>query len=215
METSKEVKRLYQRFDKKKIATMPRVLFEGRIIVVQSEAEASKAVDYLLAQPLLGFDTETRPTFRPGPMNMVALLQVASADTCFLFRLNHMGLTPSLIRLLSDKQVRKVALSWRDDTQQLHRLGNFEMGEFFDLQTHVGEFGIEDRSLQKLYANVFGQRISKGQQLSNWEAETLTNAQKLYAATDAWACLKIYEELEHLKRNNNWELIKDEEPVSE
>lgn len=215
METSKEVKRLYQRFDKKKIAAMPRVLFEGRIIVVQSEAEASKAVDYLLAQPLLGFDTETRPTFRPGPMNMVALLQVSSADTCFLFRLNHMGLTPSLIRLLSDKQVRKVALSWRDDTQQLHRLGNFEMGEFFDLQTHVGEFGIEDRSLQKLYANVFGQRISKGQQLSNWEAETLTNAQKLYAATDAWACLKIYEELEHLKRNNNWELIKDEEPVSE
>ena len=215
METSKEVKRLYQRFDKKKIATMPRVLFEGRIIVVQSEAEASKAVDYLLAQPLLGFDTETRPTFRPGPMNMVALLQVASADTCFLFRLNHMGLTPSLIRLLSDKQVRKVALSWRDDTQQLHRLGDFEMGEFFDLQTHVGEFGIEDRSLQKLYANVFGQRLSKGQQLSNWEAETLTNAQKLYAATDAWACLKIYEELEQLKRNNNWELIKDEEPVSE
>ena len=215
METSKEVKRLYQRFDKKKIAAMPRVLFEGRIIVVQSEAEASKAVDYLLAQPLLGFDTETRPTFRPGPMNMVALLQVASADTCFLFRLNHMGLTPSLIRLLSDKLVRKVALSWRDDTQQLHRLGEFEMGEFFDLQTHVGEFGIEDRSLQKLYANVFGQRISKGQQLSNWEAENLTNAQKLYAATDAWACLRIYEELEQLKRNNNWELIKDEEPVSE
>lgn len=207
--------RLYKKYDKTRLAELPRVLFEGRIFVIQSESEAVKAVDYLLTQNLLGFDTETRPTFRPGPMNHVALLQVATEDTCFLFRLNRMGLTPSLVRLLSDKGVKKVALSWRDDTNQLKRLGDVDMEGFIELQNYVSSFGIEDKSLQKLYANVFEERISKGQQLTNWEADALTEAQKLYAATDAWACLKLYERFEEIKKDNNWQLIEDEEPISE
>lgn len=206
--------KLYKKYDKKRLAQLPREVFEGRIIVVQSESEAEKAVPYLLSQRLLGFDTETRPTFRPGPMNAVALMQVATEDTCFLFRLNRMGLTPSLVRLLSDKGVTKVALSWIDDTHQLQRLGDVEMEGFIELQNYVSTFGIEDRSLQKLYANVFAQRISKGQQLTNWEADTLTDAQKLYAATDAWACLKLYEKFEEIRNDNNWQLIEDEEPIS-
>lgn len=209
-----KVIRLYKKYDKTRLAQLPRVLFDGRIFVIQSESEAQKAVDYLLTQKLLGFDTETRPTFRPGPMNQVALLQVATEDTCFLFRLNRMGLTPSLVRLLSAKGVKKVALSWRDDTNQLKRLGEVDMEGFIELQSYVTSFGIEDQSLQKLYANVFEQRISKAQQLTNWEADALTEAQKLYAATDAWACLMLYQRFEEIKKDNNWELIEDEESIS-
>ena len=201
---------LWDRFDKHKLGDLPRVRFEGRIIVVQTEAEAERAVSYLLSQPILGFDT-----FRPGPMNMVALLQVATPDTCFLFRLNKMGLPQSVIQLLSDKRVLKIVLSWRDDVQQLRRRTNFSMGDFFDLQEHVSYFGIEDRSLQKLYANVFGQKISKNQQLSNWEADALSDAQKVYAATDAWACIMIYEEIIRLKESGDYELIIKEEQNNE
>ena len=208
------MKTLYNKFDKKLIADLPRANFEGRIIVIDSIRDAQKAVGYLLRQPVLGFDTETRPTFRPGPMHSVALLQVSTHDTCFLFRLNHIGLPACLIQLLSDRKVKKVALSWTDDTHQLHRLHDFEMGDFIELQTYVKQFGIEDCSLQKLYANVFGEKISKAQQLSNWEADVLKEPQKLYAATDAWACIRLYETLETLKRTNNWELKKNDEPVS-
>lgn len=197
------------------LAEMPRVLFDGRIFVIQTEAESVRAVRYLLNQPMLGFDTETRPTFRPGPMNPVALLQVATPDNCFLFRLNQMGVTDSLVELLSDCNVLKVALSWKDDIAQLQKRRKFQTGEFFDLQTHVGEFGIKDRSLQKLYGNVFGQRISKSQQLTNWEADALSDSQKLYAATDAWACIKLYEAFSQLKKTGNWKLVKNEEPISE
>lgn len=209
------MKTLCNKFDKKDIAALPRVLFEGRIFVIQTEQEAQKAVSYLLSQPLLGFDTETRPSFRPGPMRSVALLQVATQDTCFLFRLNRIGLPQALVGLLSDRRIPKIALSWKDDTKQLMRLQRFEMGDFVELQSYVREFGIEDASLQKLYANVFGQKISKGQQLSNWENDVLSEAQQRYAATDAWACVRLYEELERLKETKDWELKKYEEPVSE
>lgn len=208
------MKELWDKFDKQRINELPVVNFEGRIIVVQTEVEANKAVRYLMSQPLLGFDTETRPTFRPGPMNPVALLQVATDDTCFLFRLCKMGMPDSVVRLLSDTEVRKVALSWRDDIGQLQRRRRFQTGDFFDLQNHVNEFGIKDLSLQKLFANVFGQKISKGQQLTNWEADVLTEKQKLYAATDAWACLRLYEELSWLKQTGEWKLLEHEEPVS-
>lgn len=208
------MKEFWDKYDKKRINELPVVSFGGRIIVVQSDAEADKAVRYLLAQPILGFDTETRPSFRPGPMNPVALLQVATQDTCFLFRLCNMGLPDSVVRLLSDREVLKVALSWRDDIGQLQRRRRFRTGDFFELQEHVKEFGIEDLSLQKIFANVFGQKISKSQQLTNWEADALTEKQKLYAATDAWACLRLYEELKQLKQTGEWKLLKHEELIS-
>lgn len=205
---------LVNKFDKQQIADLPRAVFEGRIVVVDSEREAQRAVDFLLRQPLLGFDTETRPTFRPGPMHPVALLQVASRDICFLFRLCHIGLPDCLVSLLSSQKVKKVALSWSDDTGQLMRMREFKMASFIELQTYVRDFGIEDMGLQKLYANVFAQKISKSQQLTNWEQDVLTEAQKRYAATDAWACVRLYEELEQLKKNGNWELNNNDEPIS-
>ena len=193
------MKTLANRFDKKRIAQLPKVLFQGRIIVVQGAEEASKAVKYLLSQDIIGLDTETKPIFKKGAgMNPVALLQISTHDTCFLFRLNHIGLTPELVSLLSDDTFLKVGLSLKDDFTQLNRRRPFTPGRHVDLQNIAKEMGIIDQSLQKLYANVFEQRISKTQQLSNWEADVLTEPQKRYAATDAWACIQLYEEFMHL-----------------
>ena len=201
---------IYQKYDKALIGTLPGVHFEGRIEVVFTESEARKAVDYLLSQPILGIDTETRPTFRKGPMHQVALLQVSSHEVCFLFRLNQLRLSPSVKRFLEDVTVPKIGLSLNDDLHQLQRLGDFKAGRFVDLQDHVKEVGVEDMSLQKLYANFFGLRISKRQQLTNWEADVLTDKQKLYAATDAWACIMLYEELMRLEQTGDFTLVEQE-----
>lgn len=202
------MKTIYNKFDKAKISTLPRVLFKGRIVVVLTERDADKAVRYLLSQPILGVDTETRPSFKKGEMHQVALLQVSSYDVCFLFRLNQLGLSPSVKRLLEDKQVPKIGLSLRDDLLSLHKLGDFNAGYFIDLQDHMREIGVEDLSLQKLYANFFAQKISKREQLTNWEADILQDKQKLYAATDAWSCIMLYEELQRLEQTGDYELIK-------
>lgn len=169
-------------------------------------------MDYLLTMPVLGVDTETRPSFRKGHVNKVALLQVATEDSCFLFRLNRIGLAGSVVRLLEDDRILKVGLSLSDDFSSLHKRGEFEPRAFLELQNYVRDFGIADMSLQKLYANVFGQKISKGQRLSNWEADVLTEGQKLYAATDAWACVRLYRELEALKKNGLYKLEIVQEP---
>ena len=200
-------------FEKKEIGTLPVASFEGRIIVVQSEAEADKAVRYLLSQHILGIDTETRPSFKKGRLHQVALLQVATEDTCFLFRLNMTGITDSIKQLLEDCSVIKVGLSLKDDMHQLSLRTDFTPGMFVELQKEVREIGIKDMSLQKIYANLFGRKISKGQQLSNWEADTLTPQQKSYAATDAWACIMIYNELKKLKQNGDFMLVKEEEEM--
>lgn len=206
-------KLLYSKYDKVQINTLPRAVFEGRIIVVLSKAEAEKAVNYLLSQPILGIDTETRPSFRKGIIHNVSLLQVSSYDTCFLFRLNYIGMTAAIIRLLEDTTVPKIGLSLHDDITMLHKIADFTPGNFIDLQQHVREIGIEDLSLQKLYANFFGQKISKTQRLTNWEADVLNDKQKLYAATDAWTCIKLYEELQRLKESGEYELIKTDDYV--
>lgn len=201
------MKILYNKVDKQEISSLPRAVFNGRIFTIHTEREAEKAVDYLLSFRLLGVDTETRPSFKKGKMNSVALLQVSTEDTCFLFRLNRIGLPHPLLRLLEDTSVLKVGLSLKDDLAMLKRRGDFRPGNFLDLQEFVRKVGIEDMSLQKIYANLFREKISKGQRLTNWEAEILTDGQKLYAATDAWACVRIYNELSELMQNRNYELI--------
>lgn len=205
-------KTIYKKFNKAIISTLPLIRFEGKIITVISESEASRAVDFLLSQPILGIDTETKPTFKRGVIHQVALLQVATHDLCFLFRLNYLGLSPSVVRLLMDRTVPKVGLSLHDDLHMLHKRGEFQAGSFIDLQNVVKEIGIEDMSLQKLYANLFGMRISKAQQLSNWQADVLSNKQKVYAATDAWACIVIYEELMRLNESKDYDLCETNEP---
>ncbi len=209
------MKFILNKYDKHAISTLPRVLFDGRVIVVQTEGEARRAVDYLLTFPRLGIDTETRPTFSRGHhgMNPVALLQVSTADTCFLFRLTLIGLPECLLRLLTDTRTLKIGLSLQDDWHQLRRRSEFEPQNYVELQDYVKRLGIEDMSLQKIYANIFGQKISKGQQLSNWDADVLNEKQKLYAATDAWACLQLYDEIERLRRTHDFSLVKVAEPL--
>ena len=204
---------LYNKFDKKKISQLPKVEFGGKIVVVMSPKETRRAVDTLLGFPLLGVDTETRPSFKRGHQNMVSLLQVSSFDICFLFRLNLTGLTPDIIRLLEDTTVPKVGLSLHDDILSLHRRAQFNPGYFIDLQHHMRELGIEDMSLQKLYANMFQQKINKSQQLSNWDADILTDRQKIYAATDAWACIQLYHEYRRLLETGDYELQMAEETI--
>lgn len=200
-------KTIYSKYDKTQIGTLPRVLFEGRIVVVLNEQEAARAVKFLLSQSILGIDTETKPSFQKGQQHQVALLQVSTHEVCFLFRLNLLGMSPAVRRLLEDKKVPKIGLSLTDDLLMLSRLGEFEPGYFIDLQDHVREIGVEDLSLQKLYANFFGQRISKRAQLTNWEADILNDKQKAYAATDAWACIMLYEELMRLEQTGDYELV--------
>lgn len=121
-------------------------------------------------------------------------------------------MTPAIIRLLEDRNVPKVGLSWHDDIHMLHERASFIPGNFIELQDVAPKVGIEDMSLQKLYANLFGQKISKTQRLSNWETDILKDSQKLYAATDAWTCINLYEEMIRLVSTKDFDLIKVPEP---
>lgn len=181
------------------VAQMPAALFQGRIIVIHSTADVEKAVNYLKSFPIVGIDTETRPSFAKGRTYDVSLLQISTEDTCFLFRLNYIGMPQALIDLLQDARQLKVGLSLKDDIHSLHRKHSFEPQGFLDLQQYVKTLDIEAQSLQKIYALLFGEKISKSQRLTNWEADVLTDRQKGYAATDAWACIRIYKYLEEVK----------------
>ena len=203
-------KTIYNKFDKATINALPLVEYPYKINVILNEYEAERAVDYLLTWDILGVDTETKPACRRGQNHKVALLQVATREQCFLFRLNHLGLPQSIIRLLSNRMVPMVGLSWHDDIMSLHRRAEFTPGWFIDIQDIIGNIGIEDKSLQKLYANLFGEKISKRQRLTNWEADVLSDKQKEYAAIDAWACINLYDEIMRLMATGDYELKKVE-----
>ena len=177
------------------ISTLEQETFAGRIITIQLLSEAKKAVKYLSKYSMIGFDTETRPSYKKGLRYSVSLIQLATEDTCFLFRLNMIGFPQCLIDLLSNPDVKKIGLSLRDDFAVMNRRQVFTPDGFIDLQKIVPKYGITDISLQKVYAILFNKKISKNQRLTNWEADILTDSQKKYAATDAWACLKIYNKL--------------------
>lgn len=197
---------IHKTINKESINEMPKVLFDGQIHVVQTPQEVERAVAYLKTCPIVGIDSETRPSFTKGRVYKVALLQIASEEHCFLFRLNLTGLTLPLILLLENPNVLKVGLSLKDDFMMLRKRAPFEPRGYIELQEYVRMFGIEDKSLQKIYGILFGQKISKSQRLSNWEAAELTQPQQLYAATDAWACLNIYNKLQQLKNSGDFEI---------
>lgn len=201
-------KTIYNKFDKATINALPLVEYPHKINVILNEYETERAVEYLLTCDILGVDTETKPAFRRGQNHKVALLQVATRDQCFLFRLNHLGMPQSLIKLLSNRMVPMVGLAWHDDIISLHRRAEFTPGWFIDIQDIIGNLGIEDKSLQKLYANLFGEKISKRQRLTNWEADVLTDKQKEYAAIDAWACINLYDEIMRLMATKDYDLVK-------
>ena len=182
---------------KEAIAKMPKEEFPGRIVIVNTEKELNEAISYLSSFTEIGFDTETRPNFSKNSHHKMALMQLSSIDACFLIRLNKFKNMPVALRsFLINKDVKKIGLSLRDDFHGLLNLTNLTPGNFIDLQQYVKQFGIEDMSLQKIYAILFGKKISKRNRLSNWETVVLTAPQIHYAALDAWSCLRIYQFLE-------------------
>lgn len=198
--------------DKASLAALPRVEYDGNIHVIDAVSDVRAAVEALRKHKIVGFDTETRPSFRKGKTNKVALIQVATPHECFLFRTNVIGIPERLAQYLADADCLKIGLSLHDDFNMLDRRAKGDHNGFIDLQHIVGDYCICDISLQKVYAIIFGGRISKAQRLTNWEAETLTPAQMTYAAIDAWACLEIYNYLMAGKFNPETSpyIVKDE-----
>jgi ribonuclease D len=174
---------------------MPVQAFEGEVIVVDKPEQVAPAVEYLRTQKTVGVDTESRPSFQRGTHYPTALVQIASHERCFLFRLTHVGMPQELADFFADERVCKVGLAFKDDINGLRRRRNFTPANCIDIQKLVPQYGILDLGLQKLFAICFGRKISKSQQLTNWENTHLTPEQARYASTDAWATLLIYEDL--------------------
>lgn len=168
--------------------------FPGKIFVIDAVgAEFNRAVNYLRSQKIIGFDTETKPCFSAGqPHNGIALLQLSGPTKAYLFRLNKMGMHRRLCNILSDNRIVKVGAAVHDDIRGLRKLRDFTPAAFVDLQKIVGDYGINDKSVKKMSSIILGYKVSKTQQLSNWETETLSESQCKYAATDAWVCREMY-----------------------
>jgi ribonuclease D len=189
---SEYIKEFKKTITDEELSELPLSIFEGKIHLVEKVEEFTAAVNYLKRQPILGFDTETRPAFKKGQSHQVALLQLSTADEAFLFRTNMIGISPGLIKILSSPSILKIGVAIRDDIKILQKIAPFKPGGFVELQEMVKLFGIENFSLKKLAAIVHGVRISKSQRLTNWEATVLTEQQQAYAATDAWIAYMIY-----------------------
>lgn len=185
------------------IEKMPLGNFPGEITVItKSGLDYAKAIAYLSTQKIIGFDTETRPVFEPGkPHHHVALLQLSGADKAFLFRTHKMGIRRMVCAILANPRIIKVGAAVHDDLRGLQFYTKFQPKGFVDLQKIGWEWGIKDKSVKKMAANILGCRISKTQQLSNWEAAELSQAQKMYAATDAWICREMYLKLQDTPKN--------------
>lgn len=195
---------MYQaKIDKEIVKDLPIAQTDCQIELIDSPDEVDKAVKYLLRSKVVGFDTESKPSFTKGKSNKIALMQISTQKRCFLFRLQMIGKNQLLKEFLENENIKKIGVAIHGDLRNLRVWSKFEPKNFVDLQNIVGDYGIEELGLQKIYAIVFGKKISKSQQLSNWEAKILNRAQQIYAATDAWACRQIYLKLTKNKRAIN------------
>ncbi|MBP5642126.1 MAG: 3'-5' exonuclease domain-containing protein 2 [Paludibacteraceae bacterium] len=174
---------------------MPLVRFDGEVIIVDEQSKIPDSIEYLSAQSVLGVDTETRPSFTRGVRYPTALVQVATTERCYLFRLTHIGMPKPLADIFANPNICKVGLAFKDDLNGLRRRRDFKPANCVDLQQIAPNYGIQDLGLQKMFAICFGKKISKAQQLTNWESSHLTPEQARYASTDAWATLLIYNKL--------------------
>lgn len=179
------------------INDLPLGAFDGKVVVITQAQKLPKAFDDIATHKVVGFDTETRPSFVRGQQYKVALLQIALPEKVYLIRVQHTGITPEIISFLENDKIRKAGVALRDDIKALQRLKRFKPGGVVELADMAKEAGLQVESVKKLCGLLLGFRISKSAQTSNWEAETLNEKQISYAATDAWVCLKIYERLSH------------------
>ena len=184
---------------KEEINELPVRKFEGQVHIIDNPDMLPEVAKRINGAKALGFDTETKPAFKKGQTNKIALLQLSTEKEVFLIRLQQTGIDNGLRDILASKSIKKIGVALHDDVKPLVALNRFEPNGFIDLQKYVKDFGIEDNGLKKLVANVLGFKISKRMQTSNWEAPELTQQQIEYAATDAWVCLEIYNKLNELK----------------
>jgi len=183
---------------KEEVELLKLIQYEGPIHLIETPGQFYEEIAKIENNPLLGFDTETKPSFKKGQVNPTSLIQLATPGQTWIIRVSRIGYPERLLKLLSSEEVLKVGLGLNDDLRRLRSDYNFEPGGFLDLQQYVEAFHIDEKGLKKLTAIVLGRRISKSQQVSNWDADVLTEAQLRYAATDAWICLRIY----HALRNS-------------
>lgn len=188
-----------QHIDKAAIQTLPVTFFEGEVIVVDKPEMVADAAAYLRQHTVLGVDTEARPSFKRGVHYPTALVQIATLERCYLFRLTHVGLPVEIAEIFANPDICKVGLAFKDDITGLRRRRDFKPANCVDLQSMVCKYGIMELGLQKIFAIIFGKKISKSQQLTNWENSHLTPEQARYASTDAWATLSIYLALQQIK----------------
>ena len=180
---------------KDEVNQMPIAIFEGKITLVDDSSKIQQAIEELRKSVVVGIDTETKPSFTRGTHNKVSLVQISTLEHCFLFRLNKIDFPTSLAEFLADENIKKIGLSLRDDLSGLNKHHKFKPANCIDIQTIAQSYGILELGLQKIYAILFGKKISKSQRLTNWENPELTEQQQRYAATDAWASLQIYLQL--------------------
>ena len=191
--------RFPERLSKEHIRTLPIMAFEGEIKLITESKDVNAAIKILRRESVLGFDTETRPTFKKGEQHTVSLLQLSTPKKAFLFRLNYLGFQAELVSLLADPDILKVGVAILDDIRALRKLRKFDAEGFVELSNIGSDLGIATCGLRNLAAIFFGVRITKKEQLTNWERPDLNSSQCLYAATDAWICLKMFSFLESEK----------------
>ena len=199
---------LPNKIEKSDLVDKPKVVFDGIIEEIDTQEKAQKVIEALAKEPIVGFDTETRPSFTKGVKHKIALLQLSTDSMGYLFRLNKIDIPDCVAEFLSNPDIKKVGISVKDDFHSLSSRREFKPAGFIELQDLCAGMGIEEKGLQKLYCLLFNERISKNQQLSNWEIDSLTESQRQYAAIDAWACLKIYRYLSELKSTGQYRIIR-------
>lgn len=188
------------KISKEEVNQLPVVLFDGKVVLVDDESKVADAIADLSQSAILGIDTETKPSFTRGQFHKISLVQVSTLTHCYLFRLNKIKFPQGLADILESKKILKIGLALRDDLSGLNKHHRFSPDNVVDLQNIVKNYGILELGLQKMFAIVFGRKISKSQRLTNWESAELTEQQKLYAATDAWSVLLIYLQLQKEKK---------------
>jgi len=181
---------------KEEIKDLPLLRYEGTIVLIEEHTQLNKALNEIEKFDKIGFDTESKPAFNKGQYNPVALLQIATEDKVYLIRLNKTGFTERLTRLFSNKDMLKIGISIRDDIKDLQYLRDFDAEGIIEINTIARELEIEQQGVRNLSAIFLGGRVSKNQQVTNWENQVLTKSQQVYAATDAWVCYEIYTLLE-------------------
>lgn len=185
---------------KEAINDLPLWKFEGEITVLENDADWDEVIPKLWNSPVLGFDTEAKPAFKKGVYNPVSLIQLATEEEVFVIRNLLCGFPGDLVRIFEDPAIIKVGAGIRDDIKDLQKLRKFDPAGFEDISTIAEQNNVRQIGAKNLTAIFLSKRISKAQQTSNWERERLSQAQLDYAATDAYLCLKVYQEFQKL----NW-----------